>query len=129
MEGLKDGNYVRRACDADNFGNVDDVGEDVFIPICIDADERNVVEAACKLKQEPIVTVCATNSEELAPFHFEVKRHASCCSESIVANLLESFEFEDTFVHLGDGVANASAGAHPQETLGGAQGESVVKRF
>ncbi len=54
---MEDGNYVGRACDANNFGNVDDVGKDVWIPICVDADERKVVEAACKLEQEPIVTV------------------------------------------------------------------------
>ena len=112
---MEDGNYVGRACDANNFGNVDDVGKDVWIPICVDADERKVVEAACKLEQEPIVTVCATNSEELAPLHFEIKRHACCCCECIVTNLLECFKIKDALGDLRDRVIDGDASAQPKE--------------
>ena len=126
---MKDRHGFCRARDADDFGQVDDVGRDACVPIRVDTDERLVVETASEFKEEPIVTIPAADAEELTPVHFEVKRQAGCCTESIVANLLESFEFEDTFVDLCDRVANASACAQPPETLGAVQGESIVKRF
>jgi hypothetical protein len=129
LERLKDGYDVCRASDADDFRKVDDLGEDFRAPIRVDSDERLVVETAGELKEQPVVAIPAADAEELAPFRFEVKRHASCCAEGIVANLFESFEFEDAFRYLRDGVVDGGACGQPEEALGGAQGESIVKCF
>ena len=126
---LKDGYDVCRACDAHYFREIDDVREHVWLPLRVHAHERQVVEAGGKLEEEPVVTISAADAEELPPLHFEVKRHASCCTECIVANLLEGFEFEDTFGYLCDRVVNGSASAQPQEVLRGAQAERIIKCF
>jgi hypothetical protein len=106
-----------RARDADDFGQVDDVGHDACVPTRVDTDERLVVEAAGELKKEPIIAVSTANAEELAPLHLEIKREARGRTQGIVTHLLESFEFEDAFFNLGDGVECGSASAQPQKTL------------
>jgi hypothetical protein len=126
---LKDGYDVSRARDADDFGKVDDLGEDIHAPIRVDADEWLVVKAAGELKEQPVIAVLTTDAKELAPFSFEVKRHASGGAEGIVANFLERFELEDAFGYLRYGVVNGGACAQPEEALGGVQGQSIIKCF